>query len=171
MGALIPWIHVTISGFVYVSFFFFLTLLFAKKYDLNYKNIKDYLPYIAIMVVFLSYAVGFSIHLMSQEVYYYFSPRLKILSDPINTKMRLQGNIYDSYNNSYSNLVMLRHLTIATFLLGIVLPFWFYRKTNAWRYSIISFCICLLGSFIFFVSYCNSKQTFIELEKTIRNFY
>jgi uncharacterized metal-binding protein len=78
MGALIPWLQVTIAGFMYLCFLFFLILLIAKidLDKIDFISIKEYFPYMAILIVFLSYVVGYSAHLLSQEVYYYFCPEL-----------------------------------------------------------------------------------------------
>ncbi len=73
MISLTPWLGVTIFGFVYVTAGVFLFLSYAGEYRLGFlKHAQPYAPYLAVLVLFLSYLVGLVAHLLSQQVWVAF---------------------------------------------------------------------------------------------------
>ena len=71
MGQLIPWLQVTIPGFVYTTAVFFFLLTVYNKSNLDFNDFKEYLLYIAILIVFISYVVGFAVHLTTEQILFY----------------------------------------------------------------------------------------------------
>jgi len=166
MGELIPWIQVTISGFVYLTAGFFILLSIFKKYDFTFINIKDYLPYLAILTVFLSYAVGYAAHLAIQPVVYLIRPEFAPTGEKMMTLLSLtekSNEVYKSINDTYSNLVMFRHLFIATILLGISLCIWLWKNNNKyyrWKFLIT----CFLFAVLFFIAWRMLSHSVAELK-------
>ena len=167
MGQLIPWLLVTISGFVYVCAIFFFLLALAGKYDLNFKGIKDYLPYIAILVIFISYVIGYTMHLTFEKILLYILPELKKpASDILDVPQKLSKDMYKTYLDLYSNFVMFRHLVIATSLLGISLYIWF-RKSRMQKFKWYSLIICAIFIIFFLVAYLQKRESLIEINQLI----
>ena len=75
MSQLVPSIQFTISGFVYLAFLFFTILTLIRKYEINLSKIpREYLPFLAILVVFLSYVLGYTAYLSSQLFIFWIYP-------------------------------------------------------------------------------------------------
>ena len=164
MGQLIPWIQVTISGFVYVSAVFFLLLSLAHKYDLSFKDTRYYLPYIGILLIFLSYVIGYSAHLVFEKILFCLNPEYKLtLSKLLSIRENMSDILYKSYNDSYSNLVMFRHLVIATVFLGFSLYNWF-RKSRMQKFKYYALITCFLFTMIFLIAYLMKRDDIISVK-------
>lgn len=162
MGQLIPWLQVTIPGFVYTTAVFFFLLTVYNKSNLDFNDFKEYLLYIAILIVFISYVVGFAVHLTTEQILFYIQPNF---STPPGILTTLKGNnpkIYQSINDNYSNLVMFRHLVLSTSLLGIFLSRWL-RNNKSIKVGWVRFFSILLV-IIFSISYYVIRQNLINIK-------
>ena len=154
MISLTPWLGVTIFGFVYVTAGVFLFLSYAGEYRLGFlKHAQPYAPYLAVLVLFLSYLVGLVAHLLSQQVWVAFFHS----ADAYNARrlIALQADtprdLLTSLGNSYDTMVIYRHLWPAFVFLGISLYAWLdgyaFRRL---RWSSLIGCL-LLALFFFYV--------------------
>jgi hypothetical protein len=164
----IPWIQGAIPGFVYVSAFFFVIQFFAGKKNLKYDGVvSGYLPYIAIIVVFFSYVVGLSSYLISEKIIYCiydkYTPHITKL---IELQKNIPEKVYLSYRNTYEDLIMLRHLSASTLILGISLYNWF-RKSEYPKFKWLSLNTCILFTAFFVLAYCAQRELLIELRTSI----
>jgi hypothetical protein len=120
----IPWIKITIPGFVYIVAIFFVLLKLVDKNNssfknnLCFKNIHYYLPYIAIVIAFLSYTFGYSAHLVIQSIFGEQPEKKLIALQKLKETNPLR---YQSLNDTYTDFVMFRHLIVASILLGFSL--------------------------------------------------
>jgi hypothetical protein len=167
LGQLIPWIQVTIAGFVYIASAFFVILKLVNKKNLQFVHVKEYLPYLAILVVFLSYAVGYSAHLVSKTcIIDEFYSEYKLTQDKSRKLTELKENreeLYQSLNDNYSNLVMFRHLFVATILLGISLFIWFYKHEKR-KLKWIALITCIVFAAVFFIAWRSMNQIISNFE-------
>jgi len=170
MVQLIPWLQVTIPGFVYLTAIFFFLLALSGKYDLNFTGIKEYIPYIAILILFFSYVIGYTIHLTFEKIIFFIYPGLnKPLAYLINIHNRMSKDLYKSYDDSYSNLILFRHLFIATILLGISLFNWF-RKGKLQRLKWNSFITCIIFALLFLIAYFVAQESVNKLNNLMSSY-
>jgi hypothetical protein len=168
MGQLIPWIQITIPGFVYVSSVFFLILFFAGKYDLTFsKDTREYVPFIAILAIFFSYVVGFSAHLISEKVISIICSEYKLsISNFKGMQKIISDNVFKSLSDTYVDFVMLRHLSVSTFFLGLTLYNWF-RKSKTPQFKWLSISACFLFTIIFVYAYFEQKEILNVIKQSI----
>ena len=122
-----PWLEVTITGFVYlVAILFFLLRLLKVKNLTFLDSLRPYAPYIAVVTLFSSYVCGLVAHLALAKLLALFSPELRYFSPRkiIQAHLRAPEYLTNSVGVSYTNFVLLRHLAIATWMLGISLSLW-----------------------------------------------
>ena len=124
------WLEVTIAGFVYLAAAFFTILAFAGKDDLGFLNsIREFIPYLALIVLFASYVVGMTAHILMQEVVIWFFPEYGFTAG---IQLALQQNtpreILTSLGYSYGAMLLLRHLALASLFLAVSLLIWLRKK-------------------------------------------
>ncbi|MFZ0456137.1 MAG: hypothetical protein WAM24_20480, partial [Ignavibacteriaceae bacterium] len=121
----------------------------------------------SILLIFFSYVTGYSAHLVVEKLLFYFYPEWKeTVKNVFEMKAKIPNDSYKSYNDSYSNFIMFRHLFIATILLGFSLYNWF-RKSKMPKFKYYSLITCLLFAMIFFVAYLMKRDDLIQFKNAI----
>ena len=172
MISVVPWIEITIVGFAYLAAAFFLFLSAATKYRLDFlKDLHEYIPYIAVGVLFLSYAVGLSAHFLMEKGIIILRPECKYnATSLLLIRQKAPAQILEAFGSSYSNLIMFRHLTIATALLSVTIFIWLSGSVHfslRWH-----FCItCLLFSFLFLFAWRIHSADHAQLRDEVIRMY
>ncbi|MGA3245423.1 MAG: hypothetical protein ABSE41_12460 [Bacteroidota bacterium] len=171
MGSLIPWIEVTIAGFIFVSAAFFAFLRYAQIYSLDYpQKVGALLPYVAIASAFLSYVVGFSAHLVVHGAIGTLWPSTKSTPDQlIALQTQLPEQLRYTFGHTYGNLVMLRLIVIALICLAISLHLWLPKVSIPRRRPF--YVTCWLLAAILSVAYFVQRQLYVEMNNDIRAKY
>jgi uncharacterized membrane protein len=156
----------TIPGFIYVCIFYFSLMLSVHKYDFTFPDhIIKYFPFIGLLIVFASLAVGYSAHLIGEYFIaclyhsYSFSPAglFRVQKDEI---------AYHGLSNAYQNFIMLRHLVISTFFLTIFLAFWIWKGVHR-RRCILTIIYGFILTAIFVFAYCIQRNFIIVLKHSL----
>lgn len=157
MSSLIPWLEVTLPGFIYLAALGFLLLSYFKpdcKTIINnhYDKFKDSLPYTAVLVVFASFIVGLTAQfLMSLAI----SCIWKEYSFDAIANLKLQRDVPESvahdFGRSWSNLILFRHLVASMLLLGVSLIIRFREKRTRWKIFFIFVVLCVLLTAAYYV--------------------
>jgi hypothetical protein len=79
--------------------------------------------------------------------------------------------IQQLWSNSYGVLVMIRHLIISLFLLGIALLFWLYKRRPSLKRKFLYPLICFLCVFFLIFAYCNKREALDDLKKKIEKIH
>jgi len=136
------WISRSISylipGLIYLTAVFFLFLFFLKKYDLFFfKSLLDYAPYIAIILLFLSYIVGDFCQIFLDRIVNLINDnsdiRLKMIKYARDHKSISIEQSYESITYTFNKLVMIRHFIVSIFFLDVCLFLWFFMGINKSR--------------------------------------
>ncbi len=165
-----PWIEVTIAGFVYISAIFFFILYLLKIRRLTFlKCLQPYAPYIAFVVLFSSYVCGFVAHTASSKLYALFSHDFKYCSPEriILNNERVPNYLLNSLALMYNNLVLFRHFSIATLLLGVALFLWLDPKQFR-RQRIVVSLTCIIIPVIFVITYFVCRPDLLQLCEMMR---
>ena len=168
MNTLTPWLEVTITGFIYLCSIVFIMLSIAKKRDVNTVHIfKEYLPYVSVIILFLSYVIGLSAYLIVQNVIFYFIPSVGYEPAIISSiQEAITEKQYRSFENGYATLVMLRHLVISYAFFAISFFVWLNASTFIqWRKAFLIFSIIL--EIIFVLAYCSQRSHFQVLKESL----
>lgn len=173
MDQLTASIQLLIPGFVYCCSLFLGIMISTRKYDLSFlDHKKEYYPFLAIVIIFASFAIGYSINLISQYFYHlcqqlhssgtqnYYDPQ-KLESIATNQPKR-----YDNLSDSYLILVMLRNLAFSTFILTGML-FWWILKGNYKKYIIPTLLYGILLGLFFLASWRIHRCQYIALKKAL----
>lgn len=155
------WAEITIAGFFYFVGSFFLILNIIKNYNLYFVNdIKDYLGYLAVIVVGLSYVIGvFSNKLINiAEV---LTRKLIRRRKEINVKdftliyQKGTNRIHFELDFQYSMVVLFKNLIFAIPFVGINFSIWANNNTDLKKLSSICFIftivitILMVGVYLF----------------------
>jgi len=157
MASLIPHIWCIVFGFVYLSAFFFFILSFLKINNLELPNymhyMQNYVPYLAVIVIFSSSIVGFAAQTLIEKVIVFKYPEYAYNYNVANAIVNRQ-----EINDVYANLILFRHLCFATLLFGISLFIWLRKQQSRFRYRLpLAFCFL---SLLFMMSYFIIKKDF-----------
>lgn len=163
-------IWVTIPGFVYLIGFSLLVLQFSRianlplekrllnllRQEKNQEPSRSYFLYAGIGVVFFSYIVGFTAHVLTECVISHFHDQFAMenVIGKLNSLAKQPDQIYDSLQGAYSNLVLFRHLWFAFGLLGFSSLLYFWprkRKTTKWFFLWLSWLVAVIFEFAYFV--------------------
>ena len=172
MVSITPWLEVTISGFIYVAAAFFLFLRITGSYDLTLpQSLHDYIPYLVILILFLSYVVGLSTHMVVAKVISYLHTEYKFdASNQIKIQTLVPDQLRATFGLAYGSLAMYRHLFIATFLLSLTLFAWLYKSPFVkfkWPLTIF----CLLLAILFLGAWRIQSGLYGELRDSINSTY
>jgi hypothetical protein len=115
--------NLTLPGFFYLFGILLLVQAFTKiKIFEKIKDDKEHVFFIGILVIVLSFIIGFVFYLSEQEVKSIFIKSL----DDVHPKCTVDSK---GYSNVYGVLIMLRHLIISIFFIIISLTV-YYKKEN-----------------------------------------
>ena len=172
MASLVPWIEVTITGFLYLFAIFFLTLRFLRIGNLRFlKKDAELLPYIAILAVFFSYVLGLAAHLVADKLITYLFPYFAFDANAnIKIFQAVPEDLQRKFGESYSNLVLFRHLVIASFTIAISMFSWFWGKQPTdlkWRVVIV--CLFILD--LFLIAYSAHRKDFVKFKEALSETY
>ena len=160
MVTITNWMYLIIPGFVYLTAIFFYILIFSRKYRLEItKEIREYLPYLSILIIFISYIIGHSFNLAFERIYLCICP-----SELKNDTITLNANkdLLESMYSCYAGLVLFRHLFISTLLLGIALSRWLSKGRILRRKKFKFYIIIILFEAIFALAYWGARELFIS---------
>jgi hypothetical protein len=158
MASLVPYIWGIVFGFVYLAAFFFFILSLLRIHNLTPSpSIDKYVPYLAVIVIFASSITGFVAQTIISKVIGIIFPQDAFnATNPIASQQEV-GVVYAS-------LILIRHLFIATLLLGISLNIWLRNQYPRLRcYIPLS---CYLFSILFLITYFCIRADFIQIKNT-----
>ena len=165
-----PWIEVTITGFVYVIVIFFLVIRLLNIRTLSFlKGLESYAPYIALVTLFSSYVSGLVAHMAIAKLIACFRPEVRFFTPEKIVQLHEAAPEYlrNSMGLSYGNLVLLRHLAISVFLLGIALFLWLDPRQYQ-RQKVVLPLTCLFLSAVFTATYLAHRPDFIQLREIMK---
>jgi len=171
-----PWLSGTISGFVYLCAAFFLILSSAGRYDLKFlKNLGRFAPYIAVVTLFFSYALGLAAHFCCQWIYelgtgWLGSAERFRAAEHIAMQTRTPRDLLLSFYESYDAMALFRYLMVGFFLLAISLWLWL-RKAEMRRLSWALFVACIILAFIFGLAWRIQRSRFEDQRQEIGILY
>ena len=162
MVTITNWLYLIIPGFVYLSALFFYILILSKKYRLEINTeIRVYLPYLSILIIFSSYIIGHSFNLAFERLLFWIYPGLKNSSISPNA----DKNLLELINGCYANLVMFRHLFFSTIALGIALSIWLHNgKLLVIKKQFKFIVIILFVIAVFGLAYWGARELFISTQ-------
>jgi len=168
MLSFIPWIEVTIVGAVYLAFLLFLILKMLSVYNFDFLSNKvSYLPYIAVVLAFLAYAVGLAVHLVSSEIISCLAPQYKFeVSKQINFQQNASEQLRQTFGSAYGSLVMFRHLFVSFMLLAFAILLWLKKHTYA-KNKWLAFAVCVFFSLLFLWAWRTEAGLFSQLRDKI----
>ena len=158
------WLEMTIAGFVFLLAAFFFALAFFHITDLSFiQQFSSATPYLSVAIVFLSYIVGLSIHIVSQTL---------LSSDKDTSKTRADAMFNDKIperairlvETSYSTFVLFRLLSVGTYFLGMALLAWSCHA-EFMRYVVIVAIFCFALSAISLCVYAIIKKHQSQLKQ------
>jgi len=163
-----------IVGFIYTTFLFFVFLWLFGIYDLTtyLKGIKEYLPYISIIVFFLAYVIGIISDLILQKFIFKLrndnfsaETQIRILTYEPNT---LRSTIYTSFDK----LVILRHFIVGPTLLSISSIIWLSCSNFDNKITLILFVLTSCGLLVVlsFIAYRIRRTIHNQLVEAVNNF-
>ena len=156
--------YLIIPGFVYLLAFFFYFLTITGKYDFEFfKGIREYLPYIAIIIVFTSYIIGHSFNLALERIVFWASEEMYSQRLLLFEGNELNNNQIEIISETYSGLVMFRHLIISIAVFGIIFLVWMNRSSwKKFRCHIVFIIIIL--EILFILAYCAAREMLIGMK-------
>jgi hypothetical protein len=167
LGQLIPSIQVTIFGFVYVSALILFFLSLANKHDLIFKETRTYFPFIAVIILFFSYVVGYTAYVSSEKIIFMIFPQFYSGAvEAMQLRKRISENLYSAFIDRYTNMIMFRHLFLSTILLMPSLYIWF-RKSKLPKFRWYSVIFCLIISILFLIAYMFARESLLEYKRNI----
>jgi predicted tellurium resistance membrane protein TerC len=158
-------IYFLLPGFLYLSVAFIIIQHLSDNYLLNLiKDNKEYFPYISILTIAISYVIGLSMYLASEQFIFWIIPKFKKkgISFGNNSKEK-----QISYQKNRETFIMIRHLIFSIFLLGISLLLWSNdsEKPELQRFLFYTFIICMIFSAILIIAYIFQRNIMIEFDK------
>lgn len=164
MVTITTWMYLIIPGFVYLSASFFIFLYFAKIYEIKINTgIKEYLPYIAILLIFISYVIGHCFNLALERILFWICPNIKNAAITLYENKHITNHQIESIKDGYASLVMIRHLIISTIALGISFIIWI-RKTALSKFKSFAIFTVILLEAIFILAYLGEREIFNNLK-------
>jgi hypothetical protein len=168
MTILTPWLEITISGAVYSTALILILLSFAGKNDLKFiSKISSFSLSISILLVFVSYVIGLSAHLITQQIISWLCSSSKYDPKELLAIKNFSKDAYDSLTYTYSNLVMFRHLTFSTFILSLSFLFWSRNILIPRNIKWTIFFSCIFFSLIFLWAYSSQREFLITLTNSL----
>jgi hypothetical protein len=168
LGQLIPSIQVTLFGFVYVSALILFSLSRGNKHDLVFKEARAYFPFIAIIILFASYVVGYTAYVSSEKIIFMMYPGLKYgATEAINMRKSISEDLYKVFIDRYTNLIMFRHLFIAILFFLMPTLFIWFRKSKLPKFRWYSILFCITFSIFLLIAYIMTKESLLEFKRNI----
>ena len=146
------WTEASIAGFLYLLSIFFLTLKFLGIENICMEDWwSEYLPYLAVAVVAISYLLGLTAHVLIPILLRRPARFLKIITQRIeqdrsrNDARLLQfgtESLQKQVKSQYSTWILFRLLTVGFPLAGLSCAIWMSgtpRSPFAWSIAIVSF--------------------------------
>jgi hypothetical protein len=163
MTSLIPYLWSTIFGFVYLAAGFFFTLK-ALKID-SLKGVscpREYIPYSAVISVIAASIIGYAAQIILGKLIGLLRCDFVFNVSKAITHVQNQSQPFEQIeDNTYSSLLLIRHLVIGTILLGFSLRAWI-PKTKPRHRQIIP-RICWTSSVIFLITYLFIRADFSQI--------
>jgi hypothetical protein len=171
MTSIIPFLWAVVFGFVYLLSIMFFVLFILKIQSIKMsKGVEKLAPYIAVIVIFSSSIIGFAAQTIIGKFIGFLFPS-KVLS--INKEMSIIQTVPETLrilsNNTYSALQLVRHLFIATFLLGVSIRKWIPKENI--RYKKFIPIICWAFSMIFLVTYLFIREDLTRIDQAINSVF
>ncbi len=170
MTILTPWLEITIPGSIYFITSILIILSIAGKRDFSFISKvteSSYLFPLSIILIFISYVIGLSAYVITEQILSWLYPSTKYLPKELLEIKNFSKDVYESLTYTYSNLVMFRHLVISTFVLSFSFFFWsrntLLSRRKRWTISLSG----LFFSLIFLWAYCSQREFLIVLKKTL----
>jgi len=164
-----------ISGFIYTAVLIFIFFLLFGIHDLSalFQEVKDYLPYISIIIFFLAFVIGIIFESILQKVVFIIRKKSFDAEYQIKIMMCKSEIVRNSIWVSYDKLIILRHFIVGPILLMFVLSLWilsseFVNKGIIILYIIVSGGIIIILSFI---AYLIRRTIHRNLEKAIEDLF
>jgi len=161
-----------ISGFMYTAVLFFIYLLIFGIYDLDamFQSVKDYLPYLSVIIFFLSFVIGMISESILQKIVFWITK--ETLNAEFQTKiMMLKSEIVrSSLWYSYDRLLILRHFVVGPILLILFAMLWICSSDFVNKGELVSHII-VAGGFIIalaFMAYMIHKPRHKKLEDEVK---
>lgn len=168
MGQLIPSIQVTLFGFVYVTALIFFFLSLANKHDLIFKETRAYFPFIAIIILFASFVVGYTAYVSSEKIIFMIYPGLKYgATEAIHMRKNISEDLYKTFMDRYTYMIMFRHLFIATFFFLMPSLYVWFRKSRLPKFKLYSVLLCIAFSIFLLIAYIMARESLIEFKRNI----
>jgi hypothetical protein len=161
-----------ISGFIYTTILFFIFLRLFGIYDLEsiFQNIKDYLPYLSVLIFFLAFVIGIISESILQAIVFWCTKK-SFDAEQVKIMVLKSEIARNSILISYNKLVILRHFVIGPFLLILVSIFWILGSDIVDKGKIILYIIVSAGSIVLLSSIAYSihrnihKKLLTEIQK------
>lgn len=171
MSSFTPWLSATIFGFVYVTATFFLFLWIAGINDLRLlSDSREFAPYLAILVVSLSYVVGVATHFVSDYIWvnYFRTEDAKSGADLKRIREEKRKDLLEELGRRYDTLVLLRHLFLGFLLLLITISGWLISNhLGPLRYAVGFVCVCLFATLLFFFAWRFQRPSYIDFRDEV----
>ena len=167
------WIELTIPGFLYLLVGFFLVLFSMNKKDFDFlpdQDMKDYLPYISIIIIVLSSIIGYTAYKVSERIVYCFRKKKYDAINEIKFMLNVPEHLQTRRNDLYIVLVFYRLLIPGTFLLGCVSGIWLLcseKLQYLWPIIFISVIFVLL----FIITYILHRKTYKDFSEGLNKEY
>jgi hypothetical protein len=172
MSSLIAWIEITITGFLYLAALLLLTLpLFGIENLRSLKRTPQYLPYLAILTILFSYVMGMASHAIVEKIIAHFYPAFAFYPrENITLFQIVPEHLQRTLGDSYSSLMLFRHLTISTCILAFAMLSWFWKK-QPWDLRWKAFLVCLFFFDIFLIAYAADRIDFMKFREALFEAY
>jgi len=152
-----------LNGFAYVTAVFFAFLTFADIRTLDdFANLHDYMPYVSTLIIFFSYLVAIAAYPIMQWIVETISP-CKFDAAQVLRNQQKPSEVRKSWELSYADLVMLRHLVAAMILLAVFLPVWLGRSSMS-AYSCRALWACVSVALMFTFGYLAQRKFYIQMK-------
>ena len=163
-----------ISGFIYAVFLFFVFLLVFEIYNLElfFQEIKDYLPYLSIIIFFFAFVIGIISELFIQKVIMVILGKSYNAKHEVNMMMNLSEEVRKNIYASYDKLIILRHLIVGLFLTSISFSVWI-RLSDFNNKDVISSYVLIPCGFLLILSiiaYCIHRTLHKQFMKEVDKF-
>ena len=156
------WLEITIAGFPYALALFFLVLRYYGVSDVEkVLPSKEYLPFIAVVILAISYVLGILAHRLLQIV---IRPMMRLVRYCFRRGTRHDGSTPDDTTNymvrvwqrgserlnreldfQFSLCALLQSLVVSVPLLGLSFSLWSCRSQNKFTWGILVLSIAFSG--------------------------
>lgn len=175
MTSFTPWLNGTIAGFVYLCALIFIIMSCLKRYDLGFlEELRQFAPYVAVVVLFFSYVLGYAAQVCSQHIYINWLCHHEFdysAAKQIAEQNRTPPDLVLASKNSYDIMVLFRLLTFAFLILAIALWTWLRKRGSSprvgWTLGVTCLLLCMVCGYVWHIQ----KGSLLELLDGITRTY